>query len=246
VTSQESTTTTTTVQYQNIGRILTIIPQVNSLGLVNLQIKAEVSDPGPPVQLGPASTSTTAGVSSSSTTNTFPSFTTRDVETTAVVQDGETLVLGGIIDESKGRSLSGIPYLMDIPVFGWFFRSTTETVNRTDLIILITPHVIRNLDESRRVTEQFKEKLSNVTKEIERMKKLRDGIEPPPQKPSSVAPNKQSRVPELAPENSAAGAPRGSGSNEKPGAAPISANVEAPPSPGTWRNMLKFFSFGLY
>jgi len=151
-------TSSTTIQYRNTGRILTIIPQVNAKGLVNLQIKAEVSQRGGNVIVG---------------TDSFPSFDTRDAETTAIVQDGETLVLGGIIADRTSRSRTGIPYLMDIPIIGRFFGTTTDDLNRTELVILITPHVIRNREEAKSVTDEFKEKLSTVTREIERMKKER-------------------------------------------------------------------------
>ncbi|MEK6576395.1 MAG: type II secretion system protein GspD, partial [Nitrospirota bacterium] len=145
--------------YRNTGRILTIIPQVNSQGLVNLQIKAEVSERGTEVTVG---------------RDTFPSFETRDAETTAVVQDGETLFIGGIINERKIRSRAGIPLLMDIPILGYLFGITTNSVERTELVMLITPHVIRNSEEARSVTEEFKERLSAVTQEIERAKKERE------------------------------------------------------------------------
>jgi general secretion pathway protein D len=149
-------TSSTTIQYRNTGRILTIIPQVNSQGLVNLQIKAEVSQRGTDVRVGQDS---------------FPSFDTRDAETTAVVQDGETLVIGGIITERKSRSRIGIPYLMDVPVLGRFFGTTTDDIDRTELVMLITPKVIRTKEEARGVTEEFKERLSTVTREIERLRK---------------------------------------------------------------------------
>lgn len=155
-TSREGGTLTTTVQYRNTGRILTIIPQVNSQGLVNLQIKAEVSERGAEVTVG---------------RDTFPSFNTRDAETTAVVQEGETLFIGGIMTETKSRSRAGIPLLMDIPLLGYLFSTTTNSVERTELVMLITPHVIRNKEEARSVTDEFKEKLSSVAREIERQKK---------------------------------------------------------------------------
>lgn len=160
----------TTIQYRNTGRIVTIIPQVNSQGLVNLQILAEVSQRGGDVQVG---------------SDRFPSFDTRQAETTAVVQDGETLVIGGIITDRKSRSRVGIPFLMDIPVLGWFFGTTTDEVDRTELVMLITPHVIRNRDEAKGVTEEFKEKLSNVTKGLEREKREREQEKAPPAEPSS-------------------------------------------------------------
>ena len=140
------------VQYRNTGVILTIIPQVNSQGLVHLQVKQEVSDVGAP---------------SFGNTNS-PSFTTRDAETTAVVQDGDTLAIGGIISDTTRRDRSGVPYLMDLPVLGRLFGTTNDTTDRTELVMLITPHVVRNRDEAQQVTEGFKEKIYGVRNELER------------------------------------------------------------------------------
>ena len=111
-----------------------------------MQILAEVSQSGANVTVG----------------TTFPAFDMRQAETTAVVQNGDTLVIGGIIAENKSHDRTGIPYLMDIPVFGRFFGTTTELTRRTELIMLITPNVIRNRQESRASTEEFKTKLLGV------------------------------------------------------------------------------------
>jgi general secretion pathway protein D len=185
---QPSVSSSTTIQYRNTGRIVTIIPQVNSQGLVNLQILAEVSQRGANVTVG---------------TDTFPSFDTRQAETTGVVQDGETLVIGGIIAENKERDRTGIPYLMDIPVFGRFFGSTTDTIRRTELIMLITPHVIRNTGQSREVTEEFKRRLSTAAsafpelKKEEKKEEKKEVAPPPPAPPkpssSSYVPGNESR-----------------------------------------------------
>ena len=100
----------------------------------------------------------------------FSSFTTRDAETTAVVQDGDTLAIGGIITERMSRSRRGIPYLMDVPVLGRFFGVTTDDIDRTELVILITPHVIRTREEGKSVTEDFMDKVSSVKRDLERMR----------------------------------------------------------------------------
>ena len=145
----------TTIQYRNTGRIVTIIPQVNSKGLVNLQTLVEVSQRGAPVTVG---------------TDSFPSFDLRQAETTAVVQDGDTLAIGGMIAENKTSDKTGVPYLMEIPVLGRFFRNTTDNTRRTELIMLITPHVIRNRSEGTAVTEELKSKLSTLRNDLERMR----------------------------------------------------------------------------
>ena len=149
----------TTIQYRNTGRIVTIIPQVNSRGLVNLQTFIEVSQRGASVTVG---------------TDSFPSFDLRQAETTAVVQDGDTLAIGGIIAENKRNDKTGIPYLMDIPVVGRFFGSTADSVRRTELIMMITPHVIRNRTEGTQITEEFKSKLSILRNDMERMRLERE------------------------------------------------------------------------
>ncbi len=162
----------TSIQYRNTGRILTIIPQVNAKGLVNLQLKAEVSARGDDVLIN---------------NNSFPAFNTQDAETTAVVHDGETLVIGGLIGERKSRTRSGIPYLMDIPVVGRFFGTTSDDSRRTELIMLITPRVIRTRDESISVTEEFKAKVGAVRNELDRIARDRAKSAPRP-RPEETAP----------------------------------------------------------
>jgi len=177
---------TTTIQYRNTGRIVTIIPQVNSRGLVNLQILAEVSQRGVnPVRLGTEN-------------DQFPQFDLRQAETTAVVQDGDTLAIGGIIAENVTRDRTGIPYLMDIPVVGRFFGTTSDSVRRTELVMLITPHVIRNRDEAESVTYDFKNSLAEVRNELERIARDREKLVPkraPQAQPPMPEPNVTEPIP---------------------------------------------------
>jgi len=193
----------TSIQYRNTGRILTIIPQVNSKGLVNLQVKAEVSARGDDVNVG---------------ANTFPAFNTQDAETTAVVHDGETLVIGGLIGERKSRSRTGIPYLMDIPVVGRFFGTTSDDSRRTELIMLITPHVIRTREESIFVTEEFKSKLGAVRNELERMARERAKLPPipRPQEMTPIPDEPSTPRPEPAPKPPTGNMPPGPGASLAP------------------------------
>jgi general secretion pathway protein D len=199
----------TTIQYRNTGRIVTIIPQVNAQGLVNLQILAEVSQRGANVTVGQDS---------------FPSFDIRQAETTAVVQDGDTLAIGGIIAENKNRDRRGIPYLMDIPVLGRFFGTTSDATRRTELIMLITPHVIRNRGEGTAVTEEFKSRLSMIRNELERMRKDRaQDLEK-----MKRAWEEQQKAPPLPPTAPA---------SEPPSPAPSSSPAVPTPPVGTFRNI---------
>jgi general secretion pathway protein D len=216
---------TTTIQYRNTGRIVTIIPQVNSQGLVNLQILAEVSQVRQEsVQVGQ---------------DFFPAFDIRQAETTAVVQDGETLAIGGIIADNRSRTRTGIPYLMDIPVIGRFFGTTSDKLDRTELIMLITPRVIRSVPEARHATEEFRYKLATLRNELERLEREREQLRPPPQVPPQPEPKPDAPPPEpssRAPSQSRQSAGQGGGGAPlrpfsfplppaaSPGAAPAATN----------------------
>ncbi len=152
VVSQEARATTTTIQFKNVGRILTIVPRVNEAGRVNLQVRVEVSDVGERVTVG---------------SQTFDAFNVRDAETTAVLQDGQTLVIGGIITDNLRKTRVGIPLLMHVPVLGQLFRTDIERSNRTELVILITPRVIRNQEDGETVTERFLARVGAVRRELE-------------------------------------------------------------------------------
>lgn len=140
------------IQYRDTGVILTVLPQVNSEGLVNMQIRQEVSQ---------VASATTGGIQS-------PTFSTRESETTVVVQSSETIVIGGIIDDTVDRSRTGIPFLMDIPVIGRAFRVESDTVRRTELIVLLTPHVVRDRQESRSATQAFRSTLKGMRRDLDR------------------------------------------------------------------------------
>ncbi len=142
------------VEYRDTGVVVHVTPQVNSEGLVNMNLSQEVSEIAGSV----------SGIAS-------PTFTTREAETTVVVQSGETIVIGGIISETNRRSQSGVPFLMDVPFLGELFRSTGDDQERTELIVLITPYVVRNRTEARSVTSDFRARVDDVLREL----KIEDG-----------------------------------------------------------------------
>ena len=162
--TQQSTLATanivSSIQYRDTGTILTILPQVNSAGLVNMEIRQEVSDVG----------ATSFGDTSS------PSFTSRETETTVVVQNRESVLLGGIIDERVERIRNGVPFLMDVPVLGRLFRVEQDKRERTELVILITPHVIRDRNEAQAVTKEF-------TDRVHRLREVIESARQPPDQP---------------------------------------------------------------
>lgn len=132
------------VQYQATGVILNVTPRINSGGLVTLDIEQQVSDVVP---------TTSSSINS-------PTFQQRRVKTKVVVQDGETISLAGLISDNNTRGNSGIPLLQDIPVFGSLFSTKTNSHNRTELLVLLTPHVVHDQREARALTEELRRKLT--------------------------------------------------------------------------------------
>jgi general secretion pathway protein D len=143
--------TVTSIQYRDTGVVLTVKPQINEGGLVSLEVKQEVSSVDPE-----------AGVSGN------PIISNRMAETNIVVQDGQTVVIGGLIQENKSIVREGIPLLKDIPILGLLFGYTSQEEERTELVVMITPHVARSIDESRIVTEEFKKKLKGLKDTLRR------------------------------------------------------------------------------
>jgi general secretion pathway protein D len=79
-----------------------------------------------------------------------------------VVKSGQTLVLGGLIRDNRSEGQSGFPILYKIPVLGALFGNTEERMDRTELIVLLTPRVVRDSDEAEQVTEEIKRKMQEV------------------------------------------------------------------------------------
>jgi general secretion pathway protein D len=141
---------TTNVQYRDTGISLLVMPRISASGSVTLDITQEVSSVG-------ASTNIGGGESA-------PSFTKTQVMTTLSVKDGETVAIAGLIRDKKDVTKAGIPFLSDIPILGSLFGGTTRNAHRTELIILITPHVIRTVEKFQEMTQELKDSLRNVRK----------------------------------------------------------------------------------
>jgi general secretion pathway protein D len=91
-----------------------------------------------------------------------PTFRQRRITSTVAVQSGETVVLGGLIQDSRDRSESGVPLLRSIPGLGLLFGSKERENTRTELLVLITPRAVANQREVRRVTEEMRRRLRAV------------------------------------------------------------------------------------
>lgn len=132
-----------TIQYQDVGTILKVKPQINESGVVAMEVSEEVSS---------ASTQNVLG------TQQFV-FTKRSAETNVVAKDGQTIVIGGLIQDNKTTNVTGIPFLMDIPLIGNLFKSTDIPTQKTEIIVLLTPHVMRNQQEAGSVTTDYLNRL---------------------------------------------------------------------------------------
>jgi general secretion pathway protein D len=139
------------IQYLPTGVILTVTPRVNDSGLVLLDISQEVSDVKP---------GTTAGQASG--TSPTPTIEDRKFNSSIAVHDGQTVALGGLIRDNNSHGRDGIPYLSQIPYLGALFGSTNNQDDRTELLVLLTPRVIRNEAEAKSITEELKEKIGTV------------------------------------------------------------------------------------
>ena len=149
-----------TIQYRDIGIILKVKPRVNEGGLVNLEIYQEVS-----------------------TYETIVLYANEkqiilnknDATTNVVVQDGQTIVIGGLIREDTTKSKSGIPFLSKIPFLGWIFGTWLDNKQRTEIIILLTPRVVKNKSQASAVTDYYIDNMIDQSKgRIEKKDLLRE------------------------------------------------------------------------
>jgi general secretion pathway protein D len=131
-----------TIQQRNIGRILGIKPHVNEKREVTLDIQLEVTDTLP-----------------STTVTGTPAFSKRAVQTSVVVQDGQSLLIGGIISDNRRNDQEGIPWLSRIPVLKYLFGTVSNNFDRTELFIMLTPRVVSTPEEGRTITEEFRRRL---------------------------------------------------------------------------------------
>lgn len=126
----DSTVTSQTVNFVDVGIKLYVTPTVNRDGFVTMKIRPEIS-----------SAERTNIVAQNLTTQ-IPIVTTSEAETTVMLKDGVTIIIGGLKRDSRIKTVRKIPVLGDIPLLGFFFRDTSDSVETTELVILLTPHII--------------------------------------------------------------------------------------------------------
>jgi general secretion pathway protein D len=138
---------TNSVNYVETGVIMQVTPRVNTGGLVTLDIAQEVSD------VASAAANTVTG---------SPTFNDQVFRTQVAVEDGQTVGMAGLIQDNASVDNTGIPVLKDIPLLGTLFSTQTNSRDRTELLVLITPHVVHDQRDARALTEDMRNSLSNA------------------------------------------------------------------------------------
>jgi len=166
---------TTTSQYIDTGVLLQVTPHINAGGLVTLDVQAEVSDPGNFVP-GEA-----------------PPINTRSIQTVVGVQTGQTMVMGGLISETKQNNSEGLPLISRIPIIGGLFGNQTLTNNRTELVMFITPRVVENEIDITSIIDDLRRRMGQLEDQFPR------GKPPPPPIPQSQPLSESAPTPAPAP-----------------------------------------------
>jgi len=133
-----------TFQYTDTGVILKVTPQVNSGGLITLDINQEVSNAPP------------------GSTGSTPTIQQRKISSSIAIQSGEAVVLGGLIRDTKSENSTGIPILSDIPKVGDVFKVHDNEHDRTELIVFISPKVVWNQSDARDATDEIRTKMQAI------------------------------------------------------------------------------------
>jgi general secretion pathway protein D len=132
------------VQYMDTGVILKVTPQVNSGGLITLDINQEVSNVAP------------------GSTGQSPAIQQRKINSSIAIQSGEAVVLGGLIRDSKSANGTGIPLLSDIPTVGEVFKTHDNEHDRTELIVIIQPKVVWDRSDAREASDEIRAKMQSI------------------------------------------------------------------------------------
>jgi general secretion pathway protein D len=141
--------TVSEIQFKTVGITLNFTPKINSDDFISLKIGQEISSIAAGGLVG--STGTTA-------------FNKRTLNTEVVLRDNQVLVMGGLIQNTKTKSNSGIPVLKDLPIFGKLFGTQVDLDDKTELMIFVTPHIIINSKDADHVTKQVRGRMKKLKK----------------------------------------------------------------------------------
>jgi len=140
-------TTVSSIQYKDTGVNLTVTPSVNAGNMVTMELQQTVSD---------------VGATQDKATGQYP-FNQRQITSKVAVRSGENIVLGGLIRDNNSNGSSGLPLLSSIPVIGGLFGAKNSSTNRTELLVVLTPRVVRSDQEIRDVSEEMRDKLKGLS-----------------------------------------------------------------------------------
>jgi general secretion pathway protein D len=155
----------TTVDRKDVGITLEITPQITSDDSVRLEIKQEISD-----------IIATAGLNPNVV---GPSTSKRTADTTVIVKDRQTMVIGGLIRDNLVSTTSKVPLLGDIPILGWLFKFKTSKIEKTNLMIFITPYIIKTEADASELTNRKNDTLDQFRKEYRIEKKSGPNLQSP-------------------------------------------------------------------
>ena len=148
--TQSTFGTTQSVERKDIGINLKIKPQISEGDYIRMDINQEIS-----------AVKDSKGQAIDLVT------TKRSAKTSVVVKDKETVVIGGLIQDTEEEVISKVPLLGDIPLLGWLFKTTSKTRKKTNLMILLTPHIVRDAADLAEMTRSQRELFSESAKKIE-------------------------------------------------------------------------------
>ncbi|WP_078119539.1 type II secretion system secretin GspD [Thiosocius teredinicola] len=134
------------IEYRNTGILLKVKPRINSGGLVIMEVEQEASQVPNTNNADPLT----------------PRIQQRKIASTVAINSGDTIVLGGLIQDNRNRSESGIPVAHKIPILGALFGTKADNQDRTELIVLITPRAVSNSTAALQVTEEFRRRLQKL------------------------------------------------------------------------------------
>ena len=142
--AEGATDTYSSYEYRDVGITLKITPQISKDRMVRLNIAQEVTKLETPIG------------------DPRPTTLTRTINTTVIVKDKNTVVIGGLIDDSFSNTEYRVPCLGDIPVLGWAFKSMSKSSEKTNLFVFLTPHVIKNPVEADKVYKKKKDQIDKI------------------------------------------------------------------------------------
>lgn len=146
-----TTGTTTSVERKDVGINLKIKPQISEGDYIRLEINQEISAVKP--------TDATLGAADLITSK-------RAAKTSIVIKDNETVVIGGLIQDQENENISKVPFLGDIPGLGWLFKTKTKMRTKTNLMILLTPHIVKDAGDLAAISDGQKQKFGESAKNV--------------------------------------------------------------------------------